>query len=426
MSIAVISLLGLVAVVVVSCVNQKINPGLLAVFTALAIGTTLSDVPIKSIIAAFPSELFLLLVSMCLVFGVANQNGTLQLLTNKLVGLINGKATLLPILFFFLSFALSAMGPGNIAAVALIAPLAMILAHQYKISSLLIAIMICTGANAGAFSPFAPTGVVSVKLMDQIGLETVKLPWMIFLATAVLQSLTAVLAYGIFLLRRNKRISTADVKTQSTSLKHSTGEVTKLNTKQWITCFGILALISGVILFKVPLLIMSLFILLFFTFLNVGDIDESIAAVPWSTVLMVTGMSVLIGLMEKTGGLDLATTLIAQSTAPQYIHSVLAFVTGVVSAFSSSSGVVMPAFIPLIPGLAEKMQLQDTVNLVISVAVGSHMVDVSPLSTLGALSLAAVVDQSQRQRIFKMLMFWGMSMAFVGAALAYVFLDLPA
>ena len=171
---------------------------------------------------------------------------------------------------------------------------------------------------------------------------------------------------------------------------------------------------------------MSLFVLLIFTFLNVGDLDESIAAVPWSTILMVTGMSVLIGLMEKTGGLDLATTLIAQTTAPQYINSALAFVTGVVSAFSSSSGVVMPAFIPLIPGLAEKMQLQDTVNLVISVAVGSHMVDVSPLSTLGALSLAAVVDQSQRQRIFKMLMLWGMSMAFVGAALAYLFLDLPA
>ena len=84
----------------------------------------------------------------------------------------------------------------------------------------------------------------------------------------------------------------------------------------------------------------------------------------------------------------------------------------------------MPAFIPLLPGLAAKMQIQDTVTLVISVAVGSHMVDVSPLSTLGALSLASVVDQSHRQRIFKMLMIWGMSMALVGSALAYVFLDL--
>jgi hypothetical protein len=61
--------------------------------------------------------------------------------------------------------------------------------------------------------------------------------------------------------------------------------------------------------------------------------------------------------------------------------------------------------------------------MVIAVAVGSHMVDVSPLSTLGALCLAAVEDKSVRNRMFKLLMVWGVSMSVVGGLLAFIFLD---
>jgi len=425
MSVAVLSLLGLLIVIVISCLLPKINPGLLALLVALGIGTGLADLSIKTILAGFPTEIFLLLVIMCLVFGVAMQNGTLPAITDRLVAVIKGKILLLPILFFFLSFLLSALGPGNIAAVALVASLAMVLSHQYKISPLLTAIMICTGANAGALSPFAPTGVIAAKLMAEIGLETTSLSWTVFAASAVLQGLTALGAYSIFLLRRynrqqNHHFEIREVREQS--INKNTSKM-PFDLQQWLTIAGILTLIAGVIFFKVPLIVMALSVLICFAFLNLGDPEKVLHDLPWSTILMITGISILIGLMEKTGGLDLATTMIAKFTAPELINAVLAFITGIVSAFSSSSGVVMPAFIPLIPGLAEKMQIDNTVNMVISVAVGSHMVDVSPLSTLGALALAAMVDQKQRQRVFKLLLIWGMSMAFVGAGIALLILD---
>ncbi len=139
---------------------------------------------------------------------------------------------------------------------------------------------------------------------------------------------------------------------------------------------------------------------------------------------MVSGITILISLMEKTGGLTLATDFIASVTNPGSINAVLAFITGLVSAYSSSSGVVMPAFIPLIPGLAAKMNIFDLVPMVIAVAVGSHMVDVSPLSTLGALSIAAIENKDARNRTFKFLMIWGMSMSVVAGILAFMFLDL--
>lgn len=419
---AVLSLLGLLVVIVVSCVLPKVNPGLLAILVALGIGSWLAELPVKTIIGSFPAELFLLLVSICLVFGVAHANQTLPALTNRLVGLIKGRVLLLPLLFFVLSFALSALGPGNIAAVALLAVLAMTLAHKYKISPLLTAIMVATGANAGAFSPFAPTGVVGVRLMEQIGLESAQLQWVVFGGSALMQSATALAAYGIFLFRRQRRLN------GKTSSAHNGTELFAPNEivfgkTQWLTMLGIFALLAGVILFEIPLITMSLIVLLFFAFVGLGDPEEVLVNLPWSTILMVTGISVLIGLMERVGGLDLATTIIAQATAPEIINAVLAFITGIVSAFSSSSGVVMPAFIPLVPGLAEKMGLTNQIDMVIAIAVGSHMVDVSPLSTLGALALAAMPDQSQRGRVFKWLLVWGMTMAFVGAGMAYLFLD---
>jgi len=51
--------------------------------------------------------------------------------------------------------------------------------------------------------------------------------------------------------------------------------------------------------------------------------------------------------------------------------------------------------------------------------VGGHLVDVSPLSTIGALCLAGVTGEESRA-LFNKLLAWGLSMAVVGALLCYV------
>ena len=468
MSLALASLLALVAIIVISCVFPRVNPGLLAVIAAVTIGTILADMPIKTVLAGFPADLFLLLVGVCAVFGIAQENGTLPALVQKVVPLIRGRAVLVPVLLFLLSFLLSALGPGNIAAVALLATIAMTMAVRYEISPLLIAIIVVTGANAGAFSPFAPTGVIATGLMADIGLDSETLSWVVFAAAAVLQSLTAAGAYLIFLARRRRRevvashaahaakppsrpknvpapsgmvLAGSGVLMANTGLgagsptllpARATGPMTApepppaaLTRRQWETIALIALMILGVLLFDAPLVLMAFIVVAIMTFANLGDLEHVMRDLPWGTILMVTGIAVLIGLMEKTGGLDLATTLIASVTRPDFINAALAFITGVVSAYSSSSGVVMPAFIPLVPSLAEKMGIVDeVVRMVISVCVGSHMVDVSPLSTLGALALAAIPVKAQRDRAFRGLLIWGMSMAVVGAVLAFIFLDL--
>jgi len=133
---------------------------------------------------------------------------------------------------------------------------------------------------------------------------------------------------------------------------------------------------------------------------------------------------VLVGLLEQTGGLDLATSALATVSTAGTINGALAFVAGVTSIYSSSSGVVMPAFIPLLPGLVQKLGGGTLIEMLVAVDVGSHLVDVSPLSTLGALCLAALPASVNKQSLFRPLLLWGLSMSVAGAGLAYVFLDL--
>ncbi len=419
MNIALFSLIALVIVIIISCVNQKLNPGLLALTAALSIGFFYGNMTEGSIIDFFPSRLFMMLVTMSLVFGSAHNNGTLEKITQRAMHLIKGQQILLPILIFVMAFLLSAIGPGNIIATAVLAPLAMLLAKKHKVSEIVIGIMLCTGANAGAMSPFAPTGVILIGLLEKISLST-SLIWIVFIVSSVLQSISALTAYFIFLIRTKRRGNSLTTQTAA----HVSLQVEPFTMKQKITIILICTLLSGVLIAKIPLTIMAVFIAVLVFIFQLADEETVVKSMPWSTILMVSGIAILISLMEKTGGLTLATDFIASVTNPGSINAVLAFITGLVSAYSSSSGVVMPAFIPLIPGLAAKMNIFDLVPMVIAVAVGSHMVDVSPLSTLGALSIAAIENKDARNRTFKFLMIWGMSMSVVAGILAFMFLDL--
>ncbi|HWG84363.1 MAG TPA: SLC13 family permease, partial [Deinococcales bacterium] len=191
-----------------------------------------------------------------------------------------------------------------------------------------------------------------------------------------------------------------------------------------VTLVVIAAFILAVMLFRIPVGPAAFAAAVLLALLKIGDSEQGVSKLPWNVIILVSGISVLIGFLEKTGGLSLATDLIAHYAAPGSVNAVLAFVTGVVSLGSSSSGVVMPLFIPLAPEILSKMGGGDLTSAIVAIDAGSHMVDVSPLSTLGALCLAALPASVDRAQVFRRLLAWGISMAFVGAILAFIFLDL--
>jgi hypothetical protein len=74
----------------------------------------------------------------------------------------------------------------------------------------------------------------------------------------------------------------------------------------------------------------------------------------------------------------------------------------------------------MIPGLIQKLSGGNALALADSVNVGAHLVDVSPLSTLGALCLAHAAKEVDTRILYRQLLAWGLSMAVVGALYCYV------
>ena len=146
-TLAIISLVVLAIVVAIGFI-KKVNLGFLALGAAFILGT-LGGMKAKAITSGFDSSMFVTLVGVTFLFGMASQNGTLDLFSKKIVALVGKKTVLIPVLMFFLSAFISAIGPGHIAAGILMTTFAVYLAFEMKINPVTTALFAKLGANAG-------------------------------------------------------------------------------------------------------------------------------------------------------------------------------------------------------------------------------------------------------------------------------------
>jgi Na+/H+ antiporter NhaD/arsenite permease-like protein len=194
------------------------------------------------------------------------------------------------------------------------------------------------------------------------------------------------------------------------------------NQKLTLALIG--ALLVAVAYFNVDVGMAAIVAAVIMTLCRASNEDAAVKAMPWNVILMVCGVTVLISILERKGGMDLFTSILARFSTETSVTGVMAFVTGLISVYSSSSGVVLPAFVPTIPGLIERIGGGDPIAIASSVNVGAHLVDVSPLSTLGALCIANAAASEDRRVLFNKLMAWGLSMSVVGAVVCWVFFGL--
>lgn len=410
MNLSWISLAALATAVTLSMVS-KVNVGVVSLALAWIVGVYLGGMTVGAVIGTFPVQLFLTLAGVTLLFGMASVNGTLERLAARAVRLCRGNAGLIPIMFFLVALGLSTIGPGNIATSALMAPMGMAVGAQAGVPPFLTALMLGNGAQAGALSPFAPTGVIVHGIMERIGLGGYE--WQTYfnnLAAHVVVTFIAYFAFGGVALFRRHASSSASV-----SVK-----IEPFERVHWMTIGVLAALIVGVVGWDLQVGMAALTGATLLSLFRPGDEREAIKRMPWGVVLMVTGVTVLIGVMEKTQGMALFTDLLARISTSSTVTGVVALVTGVVSVYSSTSGVVLPAFLPTVPGLVERLGGGSAMGIASSMIVGGHLVDLSPLSTIGALCLAALPAGSDPTKLFKQLMAWGLSMTIVGATICWV------
>jgi Na+/H+ antiporter NhaD/arsenite permease-like protein len=415
MSPAVASLIALLIAIALS-LTSRINVGVVAMAFAWIIGVAMAGQKPEQVAAGFPSALFLTLAGVTLLFSLAETNGTLERLANRAVQLAKGSARLIPIVFFVIALVLSSIGPGAISAVALVIPLAMAIATRAGVPRFLTALVVANGANAGNLSPISAAGVIANTKIAEAGIG--RHDTKVWLANLIAHAVVSAAAYFIL---GGHRLAARPAARDRDSVP-----VVALDRTHWITVAVIVAWIVGVVAFKLNVGFAAFAAAAVVVLAASTDEPAAIRRMPWGVIVMVCGVTVLISLLEKTGGMDLFTSLLARLASPATVNGVVAFVSGLISSWSSTTGVVLPTFLPAVPSLVAKVGGGDPLAVALSIDVGGSMVDVSPLSTLGALCVATVADPTEARLLFRQLLIWGLSMAVIGAVLCQAFAGLLA
>jgi Na+/H+ antiporter NhaD/arsenite permease-like protein len=421
MTLSAICVTALVGVVAVSCASST-NVGLLAIALAWLIGVFVApgygvEFSAKAVAGFFPADLFLTLLGVTMLFTVARANGTLGLVTRAAERLCGSAPAALGPLFFALAVAVSAAGAGNVPTAAVLAPPAMLAALRAGVSPLVMMVMVGHGAIGGGLSPITPMGVVADEKLADMGLAGHA-----GYTFAMNLLVNALVAGGGYLLLGGWRT----VAPRSDAADRASAVAFRAEARHWFTLAAVAAVIVAAAVFKAHVGFTALSAATLLMMLGAGDEPRVLRDMPWGVILMVCGMSVLVALCEKTGAVAVISRWIAACATPDTLTAWLAGLTGLVSAFSSTSGVVLPTFLPTVPEVIRQTGQEPTTATLLAAAtainVGSNVVDVSSVSTIGALCVAACPDEEVRRVLYRQGLAWGLAMTVVGAGACWAVL----
>lgn len=377
--VSIASLIILVITIVIGFV-KKINMGVLALGFSFILGY-LGKISASSIIKGFNSSLFLMLVGVSILFGIAQHNGTLNLIVKKLIRLSGKRAWLIPILMYFVIYFIAFLGAGTITGFALAALFGIPMAKELNADPFLLTTMGQLGSIGGGIVPWAPTGIIGLELAKNANI-TGNLANTMVLNTFLATAFGAIISY-IFL------------KGYKLKAKELNSEVLKFNKNQKITLVGILCMVIGVAFFNLNIGLLSILISIILILLKVGTEKEALGSVPWNTILLISGMGILMDLIVKLDGIKLLADILSLFMNEKTVAAILALSSGILSLFSSTSGVVMPTMIPTIPRIIETLGIAGVVPsalLLSAVINGSSPSGMSPLSTGGAFVMATLSE----------------------------------
>lgn len=355
---------------------KKLNTGLIAIAFAVILGK-MANFKEADIINGWSTNLFIMLLGVTFLFSIAQTNGTLELFARKVVALAGKQTRLIPWAIYFLTMFLAAIGPGTIPVMALIAPIGMALAAEMKISPLLLAPIGVLGSAAGGISPIAPTGIIGTTLAAQQGITGIDMPY--FYNSLIGETLVVAFLYiilGGYKIKSEKELRISDI--------------AAFSKQQIITMAGMAAMVFIVLLTKANVGLVAFVVGVALLGLGVADERKSIAAIPWGTLILVCGVGVLMNLAIKLKGIALLAQFLASFMTPATASPIIGLTAGIMSWFSSTSGVVMPTLIPTVAGISQSLGGNvSSLDLISAITMTAHTAGVSPASTGGALALAS-------------------------------------
>lgn len=409
MTISIISLVVLAAVVAVGFI-KKVNLGFFAMGAAFVLGLA-GGMSASEIADGFNSSMFVTLVGVTFLFGMASNNGTLDLFSKKVVALVGRHTVFIPILMFVLSAFISAIGPGHIAAGVLMTTFAMYLAFEMKINPMATALYAKLGANAGCASILSMTGILAKSLSEPMGYSGFSLHLF----------LTTLLSGFVFTLVVYMGYKGYKVKADN-PMKLS--EIPKFNRDQLLTIAAIIVMVVCCIGFKLDTGLFAFAAAGVLVLLGAVDEKKAIKTIPWGTLILICGMGVLVNVIHTLGGITLISDFLTSFMSEGTATPILAATSGILSWVSSTTGVVMPTMYPIAASVCETFGSGVSyVELISAITATSFAAAISPLSTGGAIimssySAARETTTEEMNRMFRTLFLLSVGNVFINVVMA--------
>jgi di/tricarboxylate transporter len=482
MSVEVVSILVLCAIFLIATL-LPIHMGALAIAAAFVVGMFVLEGPfedkVDELTGGFPGDLFVILAGVTFLFAIAKNNGTIDWLVHVAVKSVHGRVAYIPWIMFGVTAVLTAVGAVVPAAVAIIAPVGMGFALRYKISPVLMGLMIINGATAGGFSPISIFGSITNGVVERNNLDGS--PLMLFAASFVFNVILGAITFVLFggreliglrdtgdgslepvdgtgsdgqssradaadprgggatvgggsgshrhALREGPAEQTGTTRTATATRPRRDGDldeqdpVTTLDVHRTLTIVGLLALAIGALFFELDVGFSAFVVAVLLSLADPQGTKGAINQIAWPTVLLVCGIVTYVSLMENIGTIDYLGEEVATISTVLVAALLICYIGGVVSAFASTTG-ILGALIPLAVPFLQDGQGIGAVGLITALAISSSVVDSSPFSTSGSL-VVANAPEDQRDYVFRRLIQWGFSMVAIAPLVTWGVLVLP-
>jgi len=415
MAIAMLALLIIILILPNLKWTKGISPGILGIAFAFIAGFFIlvpeKDYAISSasgggtiIINGIPYSLLFNIIAVSLLMAILRQNGSIELIVKKALRFVGGNRKFIPIFVFFLAAIVSGIGVGTISSGIIMQPLVAEVSRTHKLNYTTCALACNSGSITGGMSPLTPTGMIPISVAAQSGVE---IGWNVFLLNVVIGVVNFIIFYFLAGDWKLERIELKDEKTAS------------LNGIQIVSVLVLCVFVIGCLLFKLNAGLVCTTLTCFMLLISKHDFKKLLSMVPWAIIILIAGMSMFVKVMVAAGTNEILTNLFINICTPFTAAAILLFTAGMMSIFSSASGVVIPTLTPMAISIASTLGISPY-PLIAAVIYGANRTSCSPFSTGGGTILGMAGDQVDEQKLFNDLFKWTFVLWGVAIALALV------
>ena len=380
----------------------KLNTGVIAMCFAFFIGYFMLGKKVGDVINLWPTNITFYLIAIALLFNYATINGTMEVLSKKLLSFMGGRAALIPWAVTAVCAVVGGLGAGA-STPALIGPFAFSMGISAGISPMLTGVCIAFGNLIGSNNPYnGYGGVIGRNLIVENGESAraaAKIGQLVWVNSSIMCVLVILLFYLFCRAYRAKSVRTEKAPDFSPVQKKTmliisvsfVAMVVPGIMHTWIAS-PFWGMLSGICQPQV-VMVTAAFLC---SVLKLAPEREVVKTIPIHTIIMIAGVYMLIKVSVEAGLIEAISVILTRNIPRLLVPGAIVLLAAFLSFFSSSTSTVMPLMYPLVPYLAEHMGL-NPVTLYTCIFFGGLSTAISPFSTGGALTIASYPDQNGKE-----------------------------